>query len=44
MLSSANDAPNGHVIVMEVQDDENLEKIPEHQKWVVQQKNTFTLP
>ncbi len=38
ILHSENDVPNGHVLVMEEQDDEILEKMSEHQKWVVQQK------
>jgi hypothetical protein len=35
MMHSANDAPNGHVLVMEDQDDGILENMSEHQKWVV---------
>ncbi len=41
MLHSANDAPNGHVILIEEQDDELLEKISEHQKWIMRQKILF---
>ncbi len=41
MLHSANDAPNGHVLLMEEQDDEVLEKMSEYQKWVVRQKILF---
>jgi len=41
MLRSANDAPNGHVLLMEEQDDEVLEKMSDYQKWVVRQKILF---
>jgi len=32
---SANDPPSGHVLLIEEQDDEMLEKMSEHQKWVI---------
>ena len=35
LLRSANDAPNGHVLLIDEQDDELLEKMSEHQKWVI---------
>ncbi len=39
LLCSANGAPNGHVLLIEEQDNELLEKMTEHQKWIPRQKS-----